>query len=603
MNKFRIKEFSIRKFNSNRYLGVNLTKIDNHLLVYGEHKSGKSTTIDALAYSIFGINGSGRPINNIAETYIKLSNNDFELILKRKAGNNHKLTVKNIIDNTNETITNLNEINQKLIELFNLPNEDWLEFKAKLLYQDQESSLMKYDTKKLLNIISYYTGEGVKNKKIDSLYNEIKMKNEERDYAIINLKELKDNLKDRKNIISLSRSHIEHLTELISSYENKTMEQVFDVKKQKAELWERINQLQKRNIFLIHEKDKHFKMKNDLEKYYKENLVNLVKEIISVLICPVCGKRTNLSKVESKYKNKKCPYCGDDHYDKELYENITQRIQISNDQLPVINDKIIQIEKELIENYTALDNFNKQLNDLKLILNPEIVRSVERFESLEDKALEISIEEQKIDLMNKKNDFEKLEHEIRDLTHDISSQNKHIDNIKTQIIELEKRKTVLQNEFEKESINYFLHKLNHYYGRLMGYKKQPIVFEDGKLFFRTLIRNKKEETDDISASRTIGESEKRCLSAALLFTFIDLDKEYNASSIDFVILDDPADALYDANHLEPEAHNKTNLLNLIKEKCDTDQTQFIILTADKAYNEVLNLSTTSINFNSDLFRY
>ena len=52
MNKFRIDEFKITKFNSRRYLGVGLTKLDNNILIYGEHKSGKSTTLDALSYAI-----------------------------------------------------------------------------------------------------------------------------------------------------------------------------------------------------------------------------------------------------------------------------------------------------------------------------------------------------------------------------------------------------------------------------------------------------------------------------------------------------------------------------------------------------------------------
>ena len=137
----------------------------------------------------------------------------------------------------------------------------------------------------------------------------------------------------------------------------------------------------------------------------------------------------------------------------------------------------------------------------------------------------------------------------------------------------------------------------------MGYKKQPIVLKDGKLFFKTPLRGKKEEVDDISTSKSIGESEKKCLDAALLFTLIDLDIENNISLINFVILDDPADGLFNDMNLKPEVHNKTNLLNLIKEKCDTDQTQFIILTADKTYNEILGFKTTNINFNTDILMY
>ena len=603
MTKFRIREFSIKKFNSKRYLGINLTKIDKHLLIYGEHKSGKSTTLDAISYAIFGINGSGRPINNIAETHIKLSNDNLDLILTRNAGSNHKLTIKNHIDHTTETVTDMDEINNNLTELFKLPSEDYLEFNAKLLYQEQESSLKKFDNKKLLRIISYYTGLGAINKKIECIHDEIKIKIEENEYATIKLKEFKNELIEKRNIINSSKGHIEHLKQLVSSYEDRSMEQVFDIKMKKSELWKKISEIQARNIHLQHEKDKSFLLKNDFKKFYDESLVNLIKEVVSVLICPVCGKRTNLSKIEYKYHHKKCPYCGDEHYDKDLYDNIAQKIKNSEDRLPKINTEIKQIKDELTKNYKVLNDLEKKRDDLKLILNPEIVRCIDKYKYFDDDGLEIFIEEQKAKLDEQIVDFEKTKDEMKVVNNSINEQNKHIGHISKHIETLEKNKNELQKELEEESITKFLQKMNYYYGKLMGYKKQPIVLKDGKLFFKTPLRGKKEEVDDISRSKSIGESEKKCLDAALLFTLIDLDIENNISLINFVILDDPADGLFDDKNLKSEAHNKTNLLNLIKQKCDTNQTQFIILTADKTYNEILGFPTTNINFNTDIFMY
>ncbi|WP_048042007.1 hypothetical protein, partial [Methanosarcina mazei] len=181
--------------------------------------------------------------------------------------------------------------------------------------------------------------------------------------------------------------------------------------------------------------------------------------------------------------------------------------------------------------------------------------------------------------------------------------NNEIIKITTDIKSLEENISTLEKELEEKSSKKFLELVNYYYGKIMGYKKQPIILENGKLFFKTRFRNKYEEIDDISASKEIGESEKKCLDTSLLFTFIDLNNEYNSSLIDFVILDDPADGLYDDVSLPVDAQHKTNLLNLIKEKCVNNDTQFLILTADKTYNEILELPTTSIKFNTDLYRF
>ncbi len=523
--------------------------------------------------------------------------------MDRKAGNNHRLTIKNLTDGSIETITEIESINCKLIDLFNLPSEDCLEFKTKLLYQDQESSLKKYDSKKLWRIISFYTSLSSKNEEIEKLRNEIKSKVEEREYSFIEKKELESNLNEKRSVIYSSKNYIEHLDQLISSYDNGSIKQVFDVKKTSIELWKDIRSLQGKNISLQQELNKASRSKLDLEKFHEETLINLIKEVISVLICPVCGKRANLSKIEYKYNAKKCPYCGDESYDKELYDNIAQRIQLSNDELPKLNEKIKGIYEERKKNYETLNEFKNKLNDLDLILNPEIVRSTEDFESFEDDKFKNFIETQREKLNKFQNDFKEIETDIKELTNQIEIKNNEIIKITTDIKSLEENISTLEKELEEKSSKKFLELVNYYYGKIMGYKKQPIILENGKLFFKTRFRNKYEEIDDISASKEIGESEKKCLDTSLLFTFIDLNNEYNSSLIDFVILDDPADGLYDDVSLPVDAQHKTNLLNLIKEKCVNNDTQFLILTADKTYNEILELPTTSIKFNTDLYRF
>lgn len=601
MDKFRINEFKITRFNSRRYLGTNLTELKDHILIYGEHKSGKSTTLDALSYAIFGIKGSSRPINNLADTYVKLSNDEFELILERKAGENHKLTIRNLKDNNIGTITEMETINNKLKELFNYSSEDCLEFKARLLYQDQESSVKKYDSRKLLKIISFYTSLNFKNEETEELKNIIKKRTEEREYFYLEKKDLESSLKEKKNVIYSSKNYIENLKQLIFSYDDGSIKQVFDVKKENVKVWEKINNLQRKNISLKQELDKAYNSKLQLEKFHEDSLINIIKEIISVLICPVCGKKANISKITVNNR-KRCPYCGDENYDKELYDNISRRIQHSNDELPKLNIRIQEMKSELNKNYELLENLNGKLNGLSLILNPEIVRSIENFESFEDMKFKSFIEEQRLKLNKFQNEFNETEIDIKELNSQIKNKDDEIAKITTEIKSLESKKSILERELEEKGIKTFLEKVNFYYGRLMDYKKQPIIWEDGKLFFKTSFK-KYEEIDDISASKEIGESEKKCLDAALLFTFVDLDNEYNSSLIDFVILDDPADGLYDDINLHKDAHNKTNLLNLIKEKCWNNDSQFLILTADKSYNEILDLPTTSIKFNKDLFGF
>jgi hypothetical protein len=260
------------------------------------------------------------------------------------------------------------------------------------------------------------------------------------------------------------------------------------------------------------------------------------------------------------------------------------------------------MKKELNKNYDLLKSLKSKLNDSTLILNPEIVRSIEDFESFEDMKFKDFIEVQRQRLNKFQSDLDETEKSIKEFKQQIKNKDIEIAKITTETESLDSKKLILEKEIEEKGIKTFLERINFYYGRLMGYKSQPITLENGKLYFKTSFKNY-EEIDDISTSKEIGESEKKCLDAALLFAFIDLDNEYNSSSIDFVILDDPADGLYDDINLRKDAYNKTNLLNLIKEKCMNNYTQFLILTADRSYNDILDLSTTSVKFNKDLFGF
>lgn len=604
MNRYRIQDFSITKFNSDKYLGVKRTKTNNnHLLIYGEHKSGKSTTLDALSYALFGLKGSRRPVNNIAETCLKISNGIHEVKINRKSGNSHRLEIVDIKSNDVDVLTDREKIDLKICEILKLPDIDFFEFKAKLLYQDQESSLKKYDKKKLMRVISYYTGLVDKKREIDGIDKELTAKFEEKQHTEIRIKELENEKKDQTLIVSSSKKEIDYLKNLVETYESNNIKEIFEIKEKENDVWNQIVKIQARNYFLNQEKKKLMIEKTEFQKYYEEKVLDLIKEIVSILICPVCGKRTNLSKIENKYYNKKCPYCGDDEYDAELDEKIKNKISISKEKLPLIDTKLRDINKELEENTTTIEELKEEFADLKLLLNPEIVRGVDKFNSFDDENLKIHVQQKKELLEKWTHDVKQAHNEMDEIKNEIINKKSHAETLLSEIRNLEANKKSLENEIFDKSIKDFLEKLNYYYGQLMGYKKQPIIFEDGKFLLKAVLRGKNEETEDISSSKTIGESEKKCLDAALLLTFNDLDKENNASLIDFLILDDPAEGLYDDQDLDAEVHNKSNLLDLMKKKCDENESQFIILTADKSYSEVLKIPRSRIKFDMEITRF
>jgi hypothetical protein len=71
---FRIKRIDIKKFAVPEYCGVNCSPDEKNCLIWGSHRSGKSTTYDALLYSLLDRKAIPRPSIGKHDISITLSN-------------------------------------------------------------------------------------------------------------------------------------------------------------------------------------------------------------------------------------------------------------------------------------------------------------------------------------------------------------------------------------------------------------------------------------------------------------------------------------------------------------------------------------------------
>ncbi|WP_459202081.1 AAA family ATPase [Methanococcus sp. CF] len=597
MDKFKITTFNIEKYSELSYGGARIEKEFDNLMIYGGNSSGKSTTIDALGYAVFGTGGSRIKNHNLADTYIELKNSDYELSIKRKVGDEHFLTVKSLKDSANETetIRGIDKIDAKIKELFNI-NKESLEPRGKIVYQSPNDSLRKLNKSRFMELLSYYTGLYQKNYTIDENKKVLRKIEDDKGHLEIDQNRIKKEIAMLKTQNRDSEKYIGKLKNLVESYENGSMEKYFEFKKQKNEVFEQAKELSSNIKSLESKKRQKLGELGKLKSFYKQQILDLVKQTLSSLVCPVCGDNANLGKISNYYKTKKCPYCGSENYDKSLYDIIANRIDSSDEKVPEFEKEIEKITKEIDDKKAMLESIEKGEKNLELIDNPYALDYCKKYDSYQSEELKLEINEKIKELEDRKQELTKITNEIKnktDMLESIEKEIKKLDESKTQI---EKENTKLYSELEKESISVFLEKLNHYYGKLMGIKSQNIVYRKGDFLFEDTLHNDVKYLSIFDERR--GNAQKRCLDFSLACAFSDLDKIYNVSNIGYIIMEDPAEGVY--NDEMDEVNHKETLIEILKEKIEKDDMQIILLTADNEYTNKLKMENINIRFQMKL---
>lgn len=595
MDKFKIRKLDIKKYNSENYKGVKSQENMDNILIYGEHQSGKSTTLDAICYAIFGtaIRDIRSP-NNIADTFIVLENKTYELAIERKpSGDNHLLIEKNKITKEKKEIKGVKAILDKLRTHLNLNSRSFLDMHAKLLFQNDKYTLKARSSRDLVSILSYYTRLDDKNNELNDKSKQIHSLEKEMISNDVKKKILLDNVKENENLLYSSKKDITFLKELINAHESGKIDEIFEIKSTETDLFEKVKKLNSEYIGLQNEKAKLWGKFNDLSKTYDQDLKSIVRETLSVLICPVCGSHADLSKVHGDKNSDICPYCETEGYDGEIYDVLSEKIKESNEELPKLKKLIDEVDKKINDNRKLVKEYQNQLGNIELLLNNRIISAVGKYTSSSDQAYLDHIEKAKERYEIGKMELINAESEIKECKEKIIKLDEENEDLREKIDNNLKMQHEIESELNQELIDNFLAIFNNYYAELTGYKKKELSYDKN---FRLIGGTPSKPEYYTLNSDELSDAERRCVDLALLITFLDLDNEYNTSNVGFVILDEPAEGLIDDPALPAVIHHKNNMLKLMKDKIDNKKSQFVILTADDTYNKILNLDEVRINF-------
>lgn len=479
------------------------------------------------------------------------------------------------IINTGKQIKGSKQVNQEIFELLNIPSTNY----AKMIIngfrvpQNDEKSLvtscsqkqLEYVITSFLNCPEVIEERQTIEEKIQYLHSkreavEIRKNNLIRDLKDYDLKELRN------------KNHYAEIKEFIDQFESGKIDKTISALEENEDIAQKIKHLVSKKTSKSEELFRNGRELNDKKEYYNRELLDVIKQTLSVLVCPVCSKNIDFKKITSPKKSKRCPFCGQEHYDGKLYELLEKEILESDVKVRELAEKDGELKYEIKRINSEIDMLNNEKLHVKV--NSVILRILEN--AKDKRNLKEEYEKYNFTLKKYENEFEK----IRVFKHEISNE---LDQIESEIQkiseEIQKSNAYLHDVLEnksKEGINEFTKELNNVYSKLIFPLPYKLLLNNGSMLLDngSSIKN--------CSIEEIGFSDKRLVDIALWATILKVNREKNVIKMYFGMIDDIFENI-DNNEIK----RKDNLLNLLGGM--SKDFQLIIFSINKQINEKLQL--------------
>ncbi len=572
---FRIQKLDIKDFYSKEYLGLGTKELNgNSLFVFGTNNTGKSTTFDAIIYAIFGREFVDRPIN-IANTKIILSNGEITAEIERKYNAEPKMKIK--FSEGEEEIKGSEQVNQKITEILKIPanisNAKKVINSLILPQKDEDTLLRKYSQSQLHYIITSFSSGTSISERIEEIEEEIEKLQSRLERFDFEKRDAIKESSDLKLVEQKNKNYFNDIKEFIEQYESEEIKKTIEALEKNRETEQIIGELISKRTSRYDELFKTGSILNNLRQYYNKELMETVKQTLSVLVCPVCGDNLDLNKVDGRKDKNMCPFCGRDHYTGDLYERLNQEISFSNEKL----NEILEHEKSLKEDLKNIDGEIEKLKKEKLGVefNPVIFRIIK--ETTEQTELEHKCEENKLLLIKYYEELENSKVKIEELNKYIKQIEINIGTIGENIKKLLEEKTHGIEDENRKRIQEFSEQLNEIFGKLVAPLTYKLAIQDGSIILNTGGVQK-----DCSDKHALGFSQKKLVDFALWSTFHKMNIKNNIININFGLIDDLFENI-DNN----EFKWKDNLYLILKDL--EKDIQLVVFSMNKQMNTSLQL--------------
>lgn len=535
---FRIKQFNIKKFSVPEYYGVDCTPDEKNCLIWGSHRSGKSTTYEALLYGLLDRKAIIRPSIGKPNISITLSNGSKQIKITREYRKNL------LVEMGKETYEGTNA--KSLIQEYTgIDPEDYRTFRALTLPQRSESdSILQLTNEKEFATIIERLGS---DKRFSQLKTFVQIDLDEIEKKIKKL-EIQDldmayNETIMRQRISSTRYTINQLDDYINNYKSNELEKIVATFEKKPETKIRLQKLEK-DFQQLWREEVHLKklVGKATHIYVDKTPEEVVENVLMKVVCPVCENNIDIEKFQNRIKNKKCPLCN------EAYTwKILAKAELKIEESKKVEEWRLRIG-EIEKRKTEIEEEKKKLG---FEYSHETIRRV--------------IKEQ-----ISENDYETVKKELRAANEILENDKKDLE--KFSLIKIENKK-----EFDnlKNKNDFFIHllsclddtelikkveddfekKINAIFKQITG-SETNLEYKDGEIFLVEKY-GQQERKRKARNKYEISFAEKRVLDISIVLSLFSINRKSRYYNIDFIILDDVTEGIMDE-------YWKKNLIEILR---------------------------------------
>lgn len=529
---FRIKRIDIKKFAVPEYCGVNCSPDEKNCLIWGSHRSGKSTTYDALLYGLLDRNAIPRPSIGKPDMSITLSNGSTDIKITREY---RKSLLVEVGEETYEGANATSAIQ----EYTGIDPDDYRAFRGLTLPQQSESdSIIHLTNAKEFTAIIEKLGSD-------------KILAQSKEFVQTSLDEVEKRIKklelqdsdmayeemEKKQRISSTKYQISQREDYIKNFKSGELKKVVTTFERKPEIKDRVQRLENEFQQLWRE-EVHLKrlVGKATHKYTDKTSEEVVEDVLTRVVCPVCESDIGMERFQSRITHRnRCPLCNEP-YSWEILAKAGAKIEESKKveewrrRLEEINQRKAEIEEEKKKLGFAYSHETIRRVIKERTSEKDLEDARGRLEAASELLKNDEEDLVKLGLAKRENKVEhdELENKMNFLKHLIDG----LDD--TRILEK------AEDGFEK--------KINAIFKRIIG-SKTTLVYENGEVYlvekYGSFERKRKARD-----KREVSFAEKRVLDFSIVLSLFLMNRESRYYNIDFIILDDVTERILDSKWKE-----------------------------------------------------
>lgn len=509
ISRLHIDQFAVENYPT-------ITKNDiagEDLFIKGGNRSGKTLTINALLYALYGPRATlGIQPGHKSTVEIQFDNDHS---LHRSGGGRSY--------DDGETVVEKETAEERIVDLLGPETVTTLQF---VHSETDKLPLSRLSGEELIRTIRRLVESGLQEQLEEYREERDSLEQEIEQVRRTELKPVQRELEE-SDVGRFKRrlEKIEHLQSLIETGRIETIKQRL---LENEELNEQLDDLYTRKRAIDQElRKKNRKLRE--ERRYTQEVNDLIINAIEELSCPVCDHVVEEETARYRLKRGDCPHCGRDRSMEDLKGNLREKVDTADDAIEQLEDEIAELEEEKtgieaeIESTQQVVSDLSDLNDLTKLTLREKNYNLEAVAAETEKRLENHREE--IDRLTKRRDD--FEDELEEVEQSLEGMRESLEQVREQISEL-------RQESFQEIIISFQQKWSSNYEEIASELGLEIrIEEDG-----TVLLPGNEGPRKYSELST-GEARLLNISFAHTVATVAQDNESSKDSFEVVVVDEP----------------------------------------------------------------